>query len=107
MEKKKVKTSKLRISVPLSEELYNKVVQDASAVGVSLPTYMAMIVGNHYKAQQMSLDYAKDYMADMFSELLKQYNKNVTADEVRKELDNGQAEDRANATQLLNKLNIK
>lgn len=62
----KEKTKKIRLSIPLSEEVYQKIETDAEVVGVSMATYAAMIIGNHYKTQQISLDYAKNNMVEAF-----------------------------------------
>lgn len=63
-EAKKQKPKKIRLSIPLSEEIYKKIESDAEIVGVSMATYGAMIIGNHYKSQQISLDYAKDNLVE-------------------------------------------
>lgn len=65
-ETKKQKTKKIRLSIPLSEDIYNKIEKDAEIVGVSMATYGAMIIGNHYKSQQISLDYANKNMTEAF-----------------------------------------
>ncbi len=60
---------KVRLSIPLSPDVYAKIEKDAEAVGVSMATYAAMIIGNHYRTQQISLDYAKDNIKETFREL--------------------------------------
>lgn len=62
----KNKVKKIRLSIPLSEEIYKKIEEDAEVVGVSMATYAAMIIGNHYKTQQISLNYAKDNFIEAF-----------------------------------------
>ena len=60
------KNKKIRLSIPLSADIYEKIEKDAEAVGVSTATYGAMIIGNHYRAQQISLDYTKANMMEAF-----------------------------------------
>ncbi len=60
------KNKKIRLSIPLSADIYEKIEKDAEAVGVSTATYGAMIIGNHYRAQQISLDYTKENMMEAF-----------------------------------------
>ena len=84
---KKEKIKKIRLSIPLSEEIYQKIEKDSEVVGVSMATYAAMIIGNHYKTQQISLDYTKDNMIEafrgIFENILKA--KGLNYDEIAKE----------------------
>lgn len=84
-EKEKIK--KIRLSIPLSEDIYRKIETDAEVVGVSMATYAAMIIGNHYKTQQVSLDYAKDSVIEAFRGLLEPIlqTKGLNYDEIAKE----------------------
>lgn len=83
----KQKTKKIRLSIPLSEDIYNKIEKDAEVVGVSMATYAAMIIGNHYKSQQISLDYASKNMTEAFRSLLEPLlkSKGLDYDEVANE----------------------
>lgn len=40
--------SKIRLSVPLSEEVYKRIEEEASLRGVSMPTYVAFVLGDHF-----------------------------------------------------------
>lgn len=83
----KQKTKKIRLSIPLSEEIYKKIEKDAEIVGVSMATYAAMIIGNHYRTQQISLDYTKEHLIEAFRGVFKDAlkAKGLNYDEVAKE----------------------
>ena len=84
---KKEKIKKIRLSIPLSEEIYQKIEKDSEVVGVSMATYAAMIIGNHYKTQQISLDYTKDNMIEAFRGIFENMfkAKGLNYDEIAKE----------------------
>lgn len=107
-EAKKQKPQKIRLSIPLSEEIYKKIESDAEIVGVSMATYAAMIIGNHYKTQQISLDYAKDNLIEafrgVFEPMLKA--KGLNYDEVAKEeFENAKQDSIESVAQLLKNTN--
>lgn len=83
----KQKTKKIRLSIPLSEEIYNQIEKDAEIVGVSMATYAAMIIGNHYKTQQISLDYAQKNLIEALRGVVEPLykTKNLNYDEIAKE----------------------
>lgn len=87
MTEEKKKAKKIRLSIPLSEEIYKKIEEDADIVGVSMATYAAMIIGNHYRTQQISLDYAKDNLTETFKSMFEEAFKarGLNYDEVAKE----------------------
>lgn len=48
---------KTRLSVPLSDEIYKRIEEEARLRGVSMPTYVAFVLGDHI----VSLDAERDY----------------------------------------------
>ncbi len=56
---------KIRLSVPLSEEIYAKIEKDAQDMGISTATYAAMIIGQHYKNLNFSMDMASEILTRM------------------------------------------
>lgn len=42
-----MKVTKIRVSVPLEKKIYSIMCENARLLGISLPTYIAMIIGKY------------------------------------------------------------
>ena len=60
------KSNKIRLSIPLSAELHKKLEDDADKLGVSKATYAAIIIGNHYKSLDASMQKVEETLKEMF-----------------------------------------
>ena len=68
-ERKANKSGKYRVSVPLSETNFKRVLDDAEQMGVSPSTYINLIVTQHYR----SLDTSKETIQKSFNESLSKF----------------------------------
>ncbi len=64
------KSTRRRLSVPLSIKLYDKILRDADAMGVSPATYAGILIGQHYQQLEQTNENAKNAFGDMLSNLL-------------------------------------
>lgn len=70
-------SKKIRLSVPLSENIYKQIEADAERVGVSMSTYVAMILGNHYKQIDMNMNMISDVIKNQLRPLYAQHGLNI------------------------------
>lgn len=61
---------KKRLSVPMSQKIYNRVVEDAENLGVSPSSFVNYIIGNYYKQLDMSMGAAEDVIKKALSSIL-------------------------------------
>lgn len=61
---------KKRLSVPMSQKIYNRVVEDAENLGVSPSSFVNYIIGNYYKQLDMSMGAAEDVIKKALNSLL-------------------------------------
>lgn len=59
--------SKIRLSVPLSKDIYDKVQGEAIKLGISMSSYVAFVVGSYYQSGQ---DVKEQFKSMLTPELL-------------------------------------
>ena len=80
-------TKKTRVSVPLSDKLYSRLEKDADDMGMSIPTYIAVILNNHYQSLETAQTAILDGVKSMLQPLIDKANEidpNIVKEEVEK-----------------------
>lgn len=67
-------TNKKRVSVPLSDKLYSRLERDAEEMGMSIPTYIAVILNNHYQSLETAQNAILDGVKTMLQPLIEKAN---------------------------------
>ena len=69
IEKKEVRNSKVRLSVPFSPMLYREIEKESEALGVSMSSMVAFIVGQYLASKNTMMNSAKQILESQISQL--------------------------------------